>query len=69
MALIILSSLRFFLDLGAGIVLDFELLAHLGLALAIGAVALGAVLFPVLFGVRRADRYGARDQERQADYD
>src|ERR1035441_7762789 len=60
--------LQGFLDFGIRIILDSELLAHLGLALAIRSVALGATLFPVLFRVRRADSYGARNQERQAEY-
>src|ERR1017187_758970 len=56
------------LNLGIGIILECELFAHLGLALAIRPVALRAILLPILFSVRRADRSGAHNQERHADY-
>src|ERR1035438_1045983 len=56
------------LNLGIRIILDAKLLAHLGLALAIRSVTLRAILFPVLFRIRRADCYGARNKQRQAEY-
>jgi hypothetical protein len=45
--------LQFGLDLRVAVILDAEFLAHLGLAFAIRAVAFGARLVPILFGIRR----------------
>src|ERR1017187_6253827 len=55
------------LHLGVGIILHAKFLAHLGLSLAVRAVAFGAVAFVVGFGVRRAGGQSRNRDDRDAE--